>query len=66
MSINGLDMAITFAIERAKRSKQAICIVQIDKDAYVLWREVNIEALKLVYKHYKIVKVIRIRNDDFR
>jgi len=61
MSIRGKNAAIQMAVERAKRTKQAICVVQIGKDDYVLWREDTTEGLQLVYSHYKIVKTIRIR-----
>jgi len=66
MSIKGTDIAVKFAIERARRSKEAISIVQIGDNEYVLWRESNLEALPLVYKYFKVVKTIRIRLDDFR
>jgi hypothetical protein len=66
MSIRGKDTAIQMAIERASRTNQPICVVQIGKDDYVLWRQDTTVSLPLVYPHYKIVKTIRIRNDDIR
>lgn len=66
MSIKGLENAVDAAIERANRTKLAICIVQIDSDEFILWREITQHAIPLLYQHYKIVKIIRIRYDDFR
>lgn len=60
MTIIGLDNAIEIAKDRAIRSRDNICIVQVGVDEYVLWREVNINTLPLVYTYYKIVKKIRI------
>ncbi len=66
MSIQGLDIAIEMAIDRANRSKDIICVVQIGKDEYVLWRHNNIKSVPLTYKYYKIVKTIRINRNDIR
>lgn len=66
MTIKGLDTAIANAIERAKRTKETICIIQIADNEYVLWRERSIDGLPLVYKEYRIVKTIRIKDNDFR
>lgn len=66
MTITGLDTATSNAIERAIRTKQSICVVQIAEDEYVLWREVNIASLPLQYRWYRIIKTIRIKLDDFR
>lgn len=66
MTIKGLDAAITSAIERARRTKQAICIVDIGNNEYVLWREVTLDSLPLLYKDYAVVKTIRIKLDDTR
>lgn len=65
MAIKGLDIAVKHAIERARRTKLTICIVQIGENDYVLWRDINKEALALEYRWYKIVKVIGYK-DDFR
>jgi hypothetical protein len=60
MTIRGLDTAIENAIERAKRTKQTICVVQIAENEYVLWREINTATLPIQYNWYRIVKTIRI------
>lgn len=65
MSIKGLNYAIKAAKERAIRTKQAICVVQIGKDEFVLWRWITKDMIAQVYKHYKIIKVIGYK-DDFR
>lgn len=65
MSIKGLNTAIKFGIERARRTKEPICIVQIGTDEYVLWRESTKDSIGLVYRYYKVIKVIGFK-DDFR
>lgn len=64
--IQGKENAVDMAIERARRTREAISVVQVDTDSFVLWREVNLHTLPLVYTHYKVIRTIRIRQDDFR
>lgn len=66
MSIKGLDYAIEMAIDRARRTHEAICVVQIGADEFILWRDSTKDNIALMYEHYRIVKTIRIRLDDFR
>lgn len=58
MTIKGLQAAIDAAVERVLRTNMSICVVQIGKDEYVLWRESTIDSLILVYKHYKVIKTV--------
>jgi hypothetical protein len=62
--IKGLQTAKDMAIERAGRTKDTICIVQIGDDEYVLWRESNLISLPFVYTYYKVIQ--RIKINDFR
>ena len=63
MTIQGLQAAINIAIERAHRTKESICVVQIGDNEYILWRYKTKENIALMYEHYKIVKVIGYKND---
>lgn len=66
MSIKGKEIALRIAIERARRTHDTICIVQIGDNEYVLWREINLSALQFQYQYYRVIKKVRIRLDDFR
>lgn len=66
MSIKGLDSAIDIAVDRAKRTKEAICVVQIGTDEYILWRHNTRANIALMYEHYKIVRTIGFKQDDIR
>ena len=59
MTIQGITNAIELAKERVRRSNESICIVKIGNNEYVLWRENTIDSLIFVYKHYKVLLVIR-------
>lgn len=62
MSITGLDVAKEIAIDRVRRSHETICIVQIDKNEYILWRYKTIDKLSEAFKHYKIV--VKVGTND--
>lgn len=64
--IKGLDYAIDIAVDRARRTKEAICVVQIGADDYILWRYSTRDNIGLMYEHYKIVRTIGIKEDDIR
>jgi len=61
MTIKGLQEAIALAEDRVRRSREPICIIQVGADEYILWREVNLHTVTLVYKYYKVVKTIRMK-----
>lgn len=61
MTITGLHNAIIVAKDRAQRSKESICIVQVDKDEYILWRYKTRANIPHLYKHFRIVKVIEYK-----
>lgn len=66
MTIKGLDNAIDIAIDRCRRTKDMILIVQIGKDEYILWRAKTRALIPQVYEHYRIVKAIQLRENDVR
>lgn len=55
MTIKGYDKAQHIAIDRARRTKETICIVQVERDEYVLWREESITNVSLIYEYYRII-----------
>jgi hypothetical protein len=58
MPYDNLVQAVKAAKERSERLKATMYVIQIGEKQYVLWRDTTIEALPLVYEHYRIVAVI--------
>lgn len=66
MTIKGLDYAIEIAIDRCRRTKDMILIVQVGENEYILWRAKTRALIPEAYPHYRIVKAIQLRENDVR